>query len=824
MRKSKTRSVICVVLVLASLLLVFAGCGKKKEGSKKGDDGDKLSVNSDYVYIPELVNFPSDIGDMYNVTGVGDKLFFISNIPVRMSDGTRLSQSDLEQIQKQWDEYYSSVEMGGDTPVAEPDIEDYEYKSILCSINRDGTGYTELPDFVPTEPPSKEDGYANVDNILGGGDGSLWVVERISEIRYNLPSGFDPETEDKWEYYDGENTDYYFRSISETGAELASIRASDMIDLSNVDYFYLHNVAADKDGNILFSDDNSNVYCVTKTGEFGFKLALEGDSWINSFAPLRDGRYAASYYQDDGYVLRVIDTASKSWGDTIKAPRNAWNYFKGNGDYDFYYDVNGSLMGYNTSTEESDLIINWVNSDMNSDSINFVDVKENGDIFVISNYYDSDTGSYLEVANMKKTPKSEAPQKKSITLAVVYLDYDLRRAVVKFNKANTDVHIDIKDYSVYATDEDYNAGVTKLNTEIISGNIPDIISIDQLPYKQYAAKGLLEDLYSYIDSDSEFSRDDFMPSILKAMESDGKLNYVSPSFNVMTLIGSSDVLGPETGWTMKELKDILDRNPQADCAMGQAMSREQVFQQLFIYGIDSYINWTTGECFFDSEDFKALLEFSKSFPVQDSFDYENMEWQNEATLIAEGRQIVSNLYLYDFDSYNYNTYAYGDKVVNKGIPMAENGGAIAYMSYGLAMTKSCSEKDAAWSFMRTLLTEEYQEGIWELPTNKNVFEKKLADAMKQEYYIDENGDRQPQSHGGVVLPDGTEMDFYAVTEEQAAAIRGIIDSVRFTADYNESILNIIQDETAAFFNGEKSVDETAAIIQSRMSIYVNEQR
>lgn len=824
MRNKKTRSIICLMLVLASLILVFAGCGKKGEEGKKGDDGDKLSVNSDFVYIPEFVSFPSDISDMGNVTAVGDKLFFVSSVPVRMSDGTRLTQEELEQIQSQWDEYYKSAESAKEAPADEPDIEDYEYKSILCSINRDGTGYTELPDFVPSEPMSEEDGYAGVDRILGGDDGSLWVVERLNQIRYNLPSDFDPATQDKWEYYDGEDTDYYFRAISETGAELASIKASDIIDLSNMEYFYLSNIVCDGQGNILFSDDSKNVYCITKAGELGFKLSLESDSWINAIVPLKDGRYAASYSGEEGSVLRVIDTASKSWGDTLKAPRNAWSFFKGNGDYDFYYDVNGSLMGYNSTTGEDSLIINWVNSDMSSDSINFVDVQENGDIFVVSNNYDNESGSYLEVANMKKTPISEAPQKKSITLAVVYLDDDLRRAVLKFNKSNTDVHIDIKDYSVYATDEDYNAGITKLNTEIISGNVPDLICVSQLPYKQYAAKGLLEDLYTYIDNDSQLSREDFLPSILKAMESDGKLNYISASFNVMTLIGNSDILGPETGWTVTDLKNAIDQNPQADCAMGQAMSREQVFQSLFIYGIDSYVNWATGECFFDTDDFKSLLEFSKSFPVGDSIDYDNMDWQDESTLIAEGRQIVSTLYLYDFDSYNYSTYAYGDKVVNKGLPMAQNSGAIAQMSYGLAMTTTCSEKDAAWSFMRTLLTEEYQEDLWGMPTNKNVFEKKLAKAMEQEYYIDENGDRQPQSHGGMVLPDGTEVDFYAITEKQAADIRAIIDSVTCTGDYDESLLNIIQDETAAFFNGEKNADETASIIQSRMSIYINEQR
>lgn len=43
--------------------------------------------------------------------------------------------------------------------------------------------------------------------------------------------------------------------------------------------------------------------------------------------------------------------------------------------------------------------------------------------------------------------------------------------------------------------------MTKLNTEILSGNVPDIFVTTDLPIAQYAAKGLLRDLYEFIDAD-----------------------------------------------------------------------------------------------------------------------------------------------------------------------------------------------------------------------------------------------------------------------------------------------------------------------------------
>ncbi len=42
--------------------------------------------------------------------------------------------------------------------------------------------------------------------------------------------------------------------------------------------------------------------------------------------------------------------------------------------------------------------------------------------------------------------------------------------------------------------------------------------------------------------------------------------------------------------------------------------------------------------------------------------------------------------------------------------------------------------------------------------------------------------------------------------------------------YDTSIYEIVNEEAASYFNGDKSLDEVASLIQSRVNIYVNEQR
>ena len=72
--------------------------------------------------------------------------------------------------------------------------------------------------------------------------------------------------------------------------------------------------------------------------------------------------------------------------------------------------------------------------------------------------------------------------------------------------------------------------------------------------------------------------------------------------------------------------------------------------------------------------------------------------------------------------------------------------------------------------------------------------------------------------------NGEVIEFYAITQEEADQFLAMIDSVTKCASLDNSLADIITEEAEYFFAGEKTVDQTADIIQSRMSIYINEQR
>ncbi len=61
-----------------------------------------------------------------------------------------------------------------------------------------------------------------------------------------------------------------------------------------------------------------------------------------------------------------------------------------------------------------------------------------------------------------------------------------------------------------------------------------------------------------------------------------------------------------------------------------------------------------------------------------------------------------------------------------------------------------------------------------------------------------------------------------MTDDEIQTVLNYLDTVNQIGNYNDSVRNIIFEEAAAYFSGQKTAAEVADIIQSRVQIYVNE--
>ena len=81
------------------------------------------------------------------------------------------------------------------------------------------------------------------------------------------------------------------------------------------------------------------------------------------------------------------------------------------------------------------------------------------------------------------------------------------------------------------------------------------------------------------------------------------------------------------------------------------------------------------------------------------------------------------------------------------------------------------------------------------------------------------------SYTGDIYGVGTEeIQLDELSAEEVNTVLDFIKSVTDVATSETTIVNIIDDEAGAYYAGQKTAEEVADIIQSRVSIYLSETR
>lgn len=805
---------VTALLLALCMVLGLAACGNG------GDDTSQLSGT---IYMPEYIDFNLDAEYINSGYCDGQNVYVIAGIRTET-------------------EPYVDPDTGESFP-------NYEYTTGIYRIPLDGGEPVKLENFESTPIPEGVEGSSNISNIRGGEDGTLWVTEDVYTTTFELPADFDPNTDDKWNYPSESTNSQILRQLDSTGNELSRIDTSGMQEKLGADY--INSMVMDPEGYFYttvqtFGETTSENKVVVLDKDQNVLFTIEEENLWGQLTLLGDGTVGMSYLrEEDGQssqVLRTIDKAAKGWGAEYPLPPNGGNIYTGSQKYIFYYDNGDSLYGFNKETKAGEKILSWSAANINKDELMFFTFLEDGRIVAMTRSWGMNGNDMtMELAILTETDASVLKDKVTLTYATQYLGYEERSKIIDFNKSSDKYRIEIKDYSEFNTAEDYKAGLTKLNTEIAAGNVPDILNVSGLPIQQYGAKGLLEDLWPYIDNDPDLGRDAIMENVFKAAEQDGKLYQVFSTFSIQTVLGATKVVGDRMSWTLDDLQAALATMPEGCTIFGEGDTKAGMLSNVLAQNMDAFVDWSTGQCSFDSEDFISLLEFCNSFPLE--YDWNNVDWEeyeDDYTRVMNGKQMLLNAGLYDLgDSLQMYEVVFNGDYSFIGFPQEDGSvGSSFSIGGGVAMSSTCKDKEGAWSFMREYLMpqyanvdEEYMIGGYNLSTNKADFEKMVEMAMKKEYQLDVNGNQVLDENGQPIeVPkysygfNDLMVDVYATTQEQYDQFMALYNAIDSISTYDENIYNIVNEVAGGYFNGDKTVQDTAKQIQDRVTLYVNEQR
>lgn len=840
----KTKRMLALLLAALMIVGLFAGCSKDEtKDPGKTDPGNSLIDQTKPSQTTAKYAYKADYLDLTMPDGVQ----YLNQL---CAAGTTLYAS----VGIQGEEIVNSDPATGDT------WSYYNTRLSMLTIDPDTGTCTELTNLDLPQVPEGAEGSVDCYNMIGSDDGTLWMLVNVYATQYELPDDFDPNTDSKWNYPSTDIGGSYLMHIAADGSTIASIDLSDTNNEDNEDGMSgnLSSFAVDAAGNLYVSDYN-NIYVLDAEGNVQFKL--DGSQYNGSLYRLNAQQVGVMWYNytddvnaadENGQYFVPIDLETKDWGEKVKLPSNVWSILPGDDVYDFYYADNNNIFGYTAKTDTKDKLVDWLACDVDTNNMSGYAMLSDSRVAALMQDWNTDPTTYQLIV-LHRVDASEIKEKKVLTLACMYLDWNLRSMIVEYNKTNDEYRINVVDYSEYATDDDYNAGVTKLTTEIISGSVPDIFLTSNLPIDKYAAKGVVADLNTFMDGGNGLSRDYFVPQVMSALEKDGKLYELPTSFSVQTAYALSSIASQYDTWNVAAVQDAMTQLQEGATVFSNGWTKNMALSNCLSRNLSAFVDWTTGKCEFDSEAFQQLLAFCNSFPAETSdgdgaiayapsadIAVDDAMWDSDATRITNGKQLMSTIGMYSFDSYIWNVYAIRDKITFTGYPTEDGSGSSFELQMPMAISSVTKYPDAAWDFvcsiikkMNTIDENNYYYGF---PISQAAFDAEMTDIMTEQYQLDENGEQVDWDGDGEpdkairgsyeTMENGETVykDVYALTQEDIDQILGVINSTTSVYDYDQEILDIITDEVAAYFAGDKDVQTTASMIQSRVNLYVQEQR
>lgn len=335
---------------------------------------------------------------------------------------------------------------------------------------------------------------------------------------------------------------------------------------------------------------------------------------------------------------------------------------------------------------------------------------------------------------------------------------------------------------VYGKDE-----VDKLTTELGAGRAPDLV----LFYDNVnTCSELYEDLYPYIDADPDLKREDFLPGLLEAASGGGALRQLWDYVVIDTLAARESDVGEGLGLSPEDYNRILAENENYTAIFETFISKTGLLGHAARVGIAKCVDKENAECHFDDPGFRDLLAWTKDMG-DDIPEGADVPYPHADEIVLKYAVIQSP------GGFAACDRAFDQPGVYVGFPDGGDGCSY-YNNMGnaglcMAIPAGSQNKEGAWAFIKERLSLESQS-----------------------------------DHDDLGIP----VIYEAARRQAEAALDGrglacmdqLLSRTKYAQAYaDQALMDIIRECGQSYLAGDKSIDETVALIQSRAAIYVSEQ-
>jgi len=403
----------------------------------------------------------------------------------------------------------------------------------------------------------------------------------------------------------------------------------------------------------------------------------------------------------------------------------------------------------------------------------------------------------------------------------------------KYCKKHYDESYQIEIVEYDSLDEMY----TIMATEIMSGDGPDIISLDQpLPFEKLIENHAFADVDELINTYG--SNIDFNDYNTKVMESGivNRKRYFVPFFYCPNIFISTQEKLKEydlnfSDFSYKELSRQLSQE-KVSCSL---FGNESDNYSLLYSFIDSYVNFDNKTTNFDTNSFLENIDYIKKLINNDNTNenvyYDLYNSENNGCILSTPRLLFGgtiggiktayyNIFLQNKTPAILPNFSYENKIT-------------AYVECGIAINQNSDKKDKALRFIEYCLSEDVQE-YWcgsrsdkgfsgtneiSLPVNNKAFDYAVEVETGEEWDYNEDGEFDEEEKEFSENVDSIFWKYYL----------GIIDDISGctlynyknlkTTYYNSSVIGDIVDK---YLKGDISKDKFIRQLSAATEIYLTE--
>lgn len=608
----------------------------------------------------------------------------------------------------------------------------------------------------------------------------------FTTARWRLPEDGGPKMQ----------TEYILRIMDTESGECQEYSLNSMLDsIGDFGSFSAIDIRGDE---LAIADIMAKKLCVLNYREETVKQAVEMEGRTEYLKFADDGTLYVVQNEKNGtlYTLTLSGTTLTKQAEGFAADLGMTVAYAVDGDR-LYIGTEEAMLVYDMNTKENTKLFKATTYDILVEGgLQILHHSgEQGEIWQILTT-DADTNS-AEICTLSETAlDGGVPEEKEVIVLSNFWAYpEMQKMVTAFNKSNDKYRVEIE---VAPFSQDYETYVQNRNMEILSGEGPDLFSVNETEYKTYAEGGYLVDLKPYMDA--ELNGEDYLKNILYGEEKDGKVYAAVTSFQIHMAVSRKDIVGDLEGWTFEEMCEVMEAHPEIEAFIPYA-DENAVLQYCYLYGgveADDYD--TLRECILFAE------KYGVNLPQMEAVLGKNVLLQEEAILTPRNLQYLLEV---------------SDKYAMVGYPNADRQGVFRGGSTW-SINANSKNVEGAWEFIKFLL-EEYQYDVQDMPVLTAAYETKITAAMTPNTYMDYNIVTGEEVEVEEPYSTWNGVPLYAMTKEQVQAFRDLVERSNNTfSDFDWAAWNIVSEEAGAYFNGDKPLDDVMDAIEGRMRMYISE--